>query len=319
MTHTVLIVDDDSDIRTFVEVSLSLAGFDTIEAADGEEALAQAVAHSPDIVVLDVMMPNMDGFTALRRIRQDGRISHIPVILLTAKAQTQDKLEGFEAGADDFLTKPFDPSELVARVQASLRRAADMRAIQPLTGLPGNTAIDKELDRRIAGEDDFALMHLDLNNFKAFNDHYGYARGDDVLIAFSEIAVGVARELGGAETFVGHVGGDDFVIITDLVRHEDMARTICERFDAAVPDLYDPQERAAGHVVVADRQGNEQRYPLVAVSIGITRVHVGGLDRPEAAVTRANEMKRYAKGQVAEGGSNFAVDRRRGPTAGDVR
>ncbi len=312
MTARVLIVDDDRDIRTFVEVALSLGGFETFEAGDGQEALEQAVAHSPDVIVLDVMMPRMDGFTALRRIRADGRISHIPVILLTAKAQTQDKLVGFDAGADDYLTKPFDPSELVARVQASLRRAAAMRAIQPLTGLPGNTSIDKELERRVADGESFALMHADLNNFKAFNDHYGYARGDDVLVAFAEVLVQAARELGGPETFVGHVGGDDFVVVTDPDLVEPMAATMCERFDAIVPDLYDEADRTAGQIVVRDRQGDEQTYPLVGVSIGIAVSEDGAVERPEQAVTVANEMKQFAKRQVRDGGSNYEVDRRRG-------
>ena len=312
MTGRVLIVDDDQDIRAFVEVALSLGGFETLEAADGEEALRQAVAHSPDVIVLDVMMPRMDGFTALRHIRADGRISHLPVILLTAKAQTQDKLVGFEAGADDYLTKPFDPNELVARVQASLRRAAAMRAIQPLTGLPGNTAIDTELERRVADGESFALMHADLNNFKAFNDHYGYARGDDVLAAFADVLVGAAREIGGGETFVGHVGGDDFVVVTDPQLFEPLARAMCQRFDRVVPRLYDDVDRAAGGILVRDRQGDEQFYPLVAVSIGVSVSEDGAVDRPEQAITVANEMKQFAKRQVRDGGSNYEVDRRRG-------
>ena len=196
-------------------------------------------------MVLDVMMPRMDGFTALRRIRADGRISHIPMILVTAKTQSLDKLVGLDEGADDYLTKPFDPSELVARVQAALRRAAAMRAIQPLTGLPGNTSIDKELERRVADGESFALMHADLNNFKSFNDHYGYARGDDVLIAFAEVLVQAAREFGGPETFVGHVGGDDFVVVTDPELVDPMASAMCERFDAIVPELYDGPDRSA--------------------------------------------------------------------------
>ena len=317
MTATVLIADDDRDIRTFVEVSLRLAGFQTIEAGDGEQALVQAVTHAPDVIVLDVMMPRMDGFAALRQIRLDGRISHIPVIMLTAKAQTQDKLAGFDAGADDYLTKPFDPSELVARVQATLRRAAEMRSIQPLTGLPGNTSIDKELERRVAAGEPFALMHADLNNFKAFNDHYGYARGDHVLITFAQVLVRAAREFGGPETFVGHVGGDDFVVVTGVELFEPMAQAICDRFDAAVPDLYDEHDRVAGGLVVLDRRGEQQSYPLVAVSIGVAVSGPDGVERPEEAVTIANEMKQFAKRQVPDGGSNVEVDRRRGAVDGD--
>ncbi len=314
MTPRVLIVDDDRDIRTFVQVSLALAGFDTIEAEDGLQAIDHAVNESPDIVVMDVMMPKLDGFTALRRMREDGRISHIPIILLTAKTQTTDKLAGFEAGADDYLTKPFDPPELVARIQATLRRAADMRAIQPLTGLPGNASIERELARRAAGDEPFALMHCDLNNFKAYNDHYGFSRGDDVIRTFAELVVSIARDLGGPETFVGHVGGDDFVVLTAGDLWEPMARRICTDFDAAVPALYDATAAAAGHIVVPDRQSNERTYPLVAVSIGVAPSPARGFSHPEEAVTVANEMKTFAKVQAMDGGSNYAVDRRVGPS-----
>jgi diguanylate cyclase (GGDEF)-like protein len=307
----VLIVDDDPDIRTFVEVSLSLAGFDTVEAGDGEQAIEQAIATAPDIVVMDVMMPRLDGFEALRRLRADGRVSHIPVILLTAKTQTLDKLEGFEAGADDYLTKPFDPSELVARLQATLRRAADMRAIQPLTGLPGNVSIDKEVERRVHDEEAFALLHADLNNFKAYNDHYGFSRGDDLIMAFADICVKAAREVGGPETFVGHVGGDDFVLVTAVDRWEPMAQQICREFDAMAPSVYDPADRTAGGIEVPDRQGEPRWYPIVGVSIGVSISGPRSFSHPEEAVSVANELKSFAKQQVADGGSNYAADRRR--------
>ena len=139
-----------------------------------------------------------------------------------------------------------------------------MRAIQPLTGLPGNTSIDKELERRVADGEPFALMHADLNNFKAYNDHYGYARGDDVLIAFAEVLVQAAREFGGPETFVGHVGGDDFVIVTDpeLVDPHGDAPCASASTPSSPSSTTSPTARA-GQIVVKDRQGDEQVYPLV--------------------------------------------------------
>ena len=310
MSARVLIVDDDRDIRAFVKVSLSLSGYETMEASDGVEALEMAVAESPDIVIMDVMMPRMDGFAALRALRRDGRITHIPVILLTARTQTGDKLEGFDAGADDYLTKPFDQNELAARIQATLRRASDMRAIQPLTGLPGNAAIDREVERRVAEHEPFALMHCDLNNFKAYNDHYGFQRGDEVLQTFASLCVRVARDVGGPETFVGHVGGDDFVIVTSDELWEKLAVRICTEFDEAVPELYDESDRARGHIEKEDRQGVARRYPLVAVSIGVATSGTRSFSHPEEAVTIANEMKTFAKRLAVDGGSNYEVDRR---------
>jgi diguanylate cyclase (GGDEF)-like protein len=310
VAETVLVVDDDPDIRTFVDIALSLAGYETADAADGEEALERALETNPSIIVMDVMMPRMDGFEAVRQLRADGRLSHIPVILLTAKSQTPDKVAGFDAGADDYLTKPFDPNELVARVKATLRRAEDMRTIQPLTGLPGNTAIDKEIARRVDSKGPFAVLYADLNNFKAFNDHYGFARGDDVINKAASTIVDAAREVGGPETFVGHIGGDDFVVVTAVELWTTLADTICRRFDEVAPTLYDESDQLAGHVEVEDRQGVMRTYPLVAISIGVATTELRDFGHPSEVVAVATEMKSYAKSLVADGGSNFAADRR---------
>lgn len=306
----VLIVDDDEDIRQFVKIALGLGGFDVIEGVDGIDGIAKAIESRPDVIVMDVMMPRLDGVGAVKELRADGRVSHIPIIMLTAKTQVSDKIEGLEAGADDYLTKPFDPQELVARLNSTIRRAQEMRTIQPLTGLPGNVTIDKELSRRVIADGPFALLYLDLNNFKAYNDHYGFQRGDEVLARFGQVAVDVANRLGGKETFVGHVGGDDFVVITSPELAEDMAQSVCTEFDRVAPEHYDAGDRDRGHLEVADRQGQVRRYPLVGVSIGIASTAVRRFDHPSEAVTVSTEMKSFAKGKAEAGGSNYAFDRR---------
>ena len=306
----VLVVDDDEDIRQFVKIALSLGGFEVIEGVDGQDGIEKAIEKRPALIVMDVMMPRLDGVGAVEKIRADGRISHIPIIMLTAKTQVTDKIAGLDAGADDYLTKPFDPQELVARLKATLRRAEEMRTIQPLTGLPGNVTIDKELARRVLNSEPFALLYADLNNFKAYNDHYGFQRGDEVLARFGEVAVEVAGRLGGAETFVGHVGGDDFVMMTTPELAEDLAAGVCQLFDKVVPEHYDPSDRDTGYLQVADRQGNVRRYPLVAVSIGIASSTVRRYNHPSEAVTVATELKSFAKSEAQQGGSNWAIDRR---------
>src|SRR5918992_507980 len=181
MAETILIADDDSDIRRFVEINLRLEGFETLSASDGEEAYKMAIEEGPDLVLMDVMMPGIDGFELCQRLRTDPRTATASVIMLTAKSLSADKVVGLTAGADDYMIKPFDPLELVARVKSTLRRAREMREVNPLTGLPGNAIITQELQRRVETTEPFALMHVDLNNFKAFNDYYGFARGDTVL------------------------------------------------------------------------------------------------------------------------------------------
>src|SRR6266567_4778760 len=183
----VLIADDDRDIVRFVEVNLRLEGFEVITAHDGKDALAKALDLQPNLILLDVMMPGMDGYEVCTKLRADGRSAHIPVIMLTAKSLSADKVLGLTAGADDYIIKPFDPMELVARVKTTLRRASEMRALSPLTGLPGNNRIEQEIQVRMERNTSTAVVYADLDNFKSFNDRYGFLRGGEVISTATEL------------------------------------------------------------------------------------------------------------------------------------
>jgi diguanylate cyclase (GGDEF)-like protein len=307
--RSVLIADDDTDIRAFLEVTLTLAGYEVLEAADGVETLEVARRHTPDLIVLDVMMPRMDGFEALQKLREDARTSHIPVVLLTARVQREDTLGGLEAGADDYVTKPFDGDLLIARIRSALRRADQQRSLNPLTGLPGNERILSELSARLSQQQPFALLYVDLDQFKPFNDHYGFLRGDEAIRAVADLLRQVARDLGDSETFVGHVGGDDFVMIIAPDQADELASAICRRFDAMAPSLYDPADREVGSIEVADRRGIPQRFPLLSLSIGIATTERRDFAHQGEVVTVATEMKRYAKTHSGDR-STYAFDRR---------
>ncbi len=305
----VLVVDDDPDIRTFLEVTLTLHNFRVVLGENGEEALELAVKYSPAIILMDVMMPRKDGLEALNELREDGRISHLPVIMLTAKAQAIDKIEGFSSGADDYVTKPFDPRELLARIRATLRRAREMRSVSSLTGLPGNPRIEKEIARRVDQGTIFALLYADLNQFKGYNDHYGFLRGDEVLTAAARLALQVAGDVGDGRTFVGHVGGDDFVMLTAIEQYENVVDEYCRRFDAIAPTFYDDEDRERGFIDTVDRQGNPVSLPLMSVSIGVAHNRDRGFAHHGEPVSIATEMKSFAK-NANTGPSNWAVDRR---------
>ena len=309
MTARVLVADDDEDIRAYLEITLGLAGLEVVQARDGVEALEVARSRVPDVVVLDVMMPRMDGIETLRRIRDDARTSNLPVILLTAKVQRQDAIDGLDAGADDYVSKPFDAEELLARIRAALRRADQQRSRNPLTGLPGNESILSELAERLAREEPFALLYVDLDQFKPFNDHYGFLRGDEALRALARIMNEVQDEVADEHSFVGHVGGDDFVMIVTPQVAASTAQTICDRFDAFAPDLYDEVDRDQGSIQVADRRGVPQRYGTLSLSIGIASTDARDFAHHGEVVATATEMKRYAKARGI-GASSFAIDRR---------
>ncbi|MCC5950450.1 MAG: response regulator [Nitriliruptoraceae bacterium] len=309
MSTRVLIADDDEDIRAYLDITLGLAGYEVIQAGDGVEAVEHARHRRPDVIILDVMMPRMDGLEALRRLREDARTSNIPVLLLTARVQKSDAITGLDSGADDYITKPFDADELLARLRSALRRAEQQRTRNPLTGLPGNDTILSELSERIARQEPFALLYIDLDRFKPFNDHYGFLRGDEALRALSRLVLVVQEDLADDGSFVGHVGGDDFVMVLHPDLAERAAQEIAARFDALAPSFYEPDDAEAGAIEVPDRRGVPQRFALLSLSIGIASTQVRDFAHHGEAVATATEMKRYAKSRSGSG-SSYAFDRR---------
>jgi DNA-binding response OmpR family regulator len=307
MTERVLVVDDDADIARFIEVNLRTHGFEVHRASDGVEALERVEEVRPELVLVDVMMPRMDGFQVVDRLRADPRTANVSIIMLTAKALTADKVLGITTGADDYIVKPFDPVELVARVKGTLRRAREMRAISPLTGLPGNARIQEELRARIAEERPFALLYADLDHFKAYNDHYGFLRGDEALRAVAGSIQEVAMRIGGAGVFVGHLGGDDFVLISQVEEAEPLCRELVDECAREVPLLYDPEDRERGYIEIENRQGRMERFPVLSVSIGVATTDRRQFSHPGEAVTTATELKEFAKRAT---GSSYVIDRR---------
>lgn len=302
-----LVVDDDPFIARLLEIELRAAGYEVRAAGDGLRALEMARERCPELVLADVMMPNMDGFELTRQLRADSRTASVSVIMLTARGLSADKLEGFSVGADDYIVKPFDTPELLARIRRVLRRSKEMRQQSPLTGLPGNVRIEDEIESRVRSGVEFAVLYADLDHFKAYNDHYGFMRGDEVIQSTATLIQDTAREAGGPDTFVGHVGGDDFVVVCGAGDAERIADLMVRRFDETALALYDDEDRRLGHILVTSRQGKEQRFPFLSLSIGVATTARRGFRHFAEAVAIATEMKRFTKSTP---GSSWAIDRR---------
>jgi diguanylate cyclase (GGDEF)-like protein len=303
----VLVADDDPSTRALIDMALQDAGYDSVLAADGKSALERARATRPDLVVLDVGMPFMTGDEVHRELRRDPRTRYIPVVFVTAKRTTSEVAARLRNGADDYVAKPFDVDELVARIASALRRAAELRSLNPLSGLPGNLSIAHEIDARLTDGSDTACLYVDVDHFKDFNDHQGFARGDDLIAHLADLLSQTVGELGD-DTFIGHVGGDDFVALVPDARAEEMAREIIARFDASIPALYEAADRARGWVEAPDRRGRVRRVPFVTVSIGIVPLRPERFAGATEVARAAAEMKEVAKRRV---GSGYAIDRRR--------
>jgi diguanylate cyclase (GGDEF)-like protein len=308
MAELVLVADNEPDILRFIEVNLRLDGYDVAVARDGNEALEQAFALRPALIVLDVMMPGLDGFEVCRRLRADPRTSQTPVIILTAKSMTADKVVGLTAGADDYVLKPFDPVELVARVRTTLQRAAELRESSPLTGLPGNHRIGVELAHRLSDGEDVAVVYADINDFKSFNDRYGFLRGDAVILLTADVLQSALAAKAPPGWFLGHVGGDDFIFCCAPSCVADVCALIIAEFDRRVREAYDPEDVVVGYLELPDRQGKPQHFPLASISLGVATTERRDFDDHRDMIAVATEMKRFLKEQ--HDGSGYAIDER---------
>ena len=306
----VLVVDDDEQVTRLVKRVLDRAGLECVAVNDGNAAHDAAVEWRPDIILLDLMLGDTTGDQILATLRADFRTRLIPVVFLTVRDSLKDKVEHLLAGADDYVTKPFVPEELIARLRAVMSRSTTARELSPLTGMSGNSDILREISRRLAQHERFAVLYPDIDSFKSYNDHYGFLRGDDVIKTLATIILEVLEQNYSPQHFAGHVGGDDFVVLTDPNLAERLASEITHRFDTATPALYDPADRLQGWIESKERSGGTLRSPLVSVSIGIVIAEPGSYASAAALAARAAEVKGVAKRMP---GSKWVLDRRRPP------
>ncbi|HWB65687.1 MAG TPA: diguanylate cyclase [Mycobacteriales bacterium] len=303
----ILLAGADVAVVRFAKRVLTAEGFGVVEAVDAETAMATLRESAPGLAVVAGALPPDGGAALVRRLRQTANGAGVPVVLLGGAASPQAVAAALTAGADDFLATPFDSLELVARVRALLARNAELRAVSPLTGLPGSHRINAEIKRRFAAGEPLAVGYVDLDNFKAFNDRYGWMRGDEVILLLAAALRVAAASAGPPPPLLGHVGGDDFVVVSTPEQIESLGAKAIEQFDEGVVALHDAADVANGYLVVVDRRGVERRHPLATVSIGVATTRHRDYADYRDVVAVANEMKSVAK---ARPGSVVAVDRR---------
>ncbi len=302
----ILTIDDDPDILDVLELTLS-EQYEIFQANNGDEGLRVLRQKNPDLIICDYMMPVMNGREFCKALKKDILLRHIPIIMLTGKGEVHDRVSGIEAGADDYIVKPFDPSELLARIKMILKRTESSLDANPLSHLPGNTSIMEEFQRHIDSEKTFAVGYADLDKFKVYNDIYGFEKGDEIIRETARILIRVVREIGEASAFVGHIGGDDFVFIMDDKLIDKACQKIVENFNKQVPSFYSKKDYEAGYISGKDRQGKEEKFGLLAISIGIVSNSSQEITHVAQISEIAAELKKYAKNID---GSNFVRDKR---------
>jgi PleD family two-component response regulator len=262
-----LVVEDDVDIGNMLKIYFSGMDFDVDVAVRGSDALDRTKQVLPHLIVLDIMLPDIDGYEVCRTLRTNMRTSHIPVIFLTQKDERSDKLQGLELGADDYITKPFDIEELKLRVQGAIRRSERESLTDPRSGLPAGRLIEDQL-RRIIRQKNWSLLDARLNNFEPFKDVYGFVAGDDVL-RFTAMLIGeVIDELGTTSDFIGHAGGDNFIIITAEGKADAIKARLKERFGNEVQSHYNFMDRQQGFMQAPGADGTTVKVPFMTISVG---------------------------------------------------
>ncbi len=266
----ILVVEDDPDIANLLKLYFGALDYEVQAVARGQEALERTRQQLPHLIILDINLPDIDGYEVCRRLRTNLRTSHIPILFLTQRDERSDRIAGLELGADDYITKPFDIEELRLRVQNALRRAERESLTNPVTGLPSGRLIEDQL-RALLRRSDWGLLYIGINGLDAFQEIYGFVAGDEVLRWTAMLIGEVVDELGTPQDFIGHVGGDDFVVITEAGRAEAMAQELRRRFAEGVGTHYAFADRERGYLVLIDREGNEKHVPLMSLAIGVVR------------------------------------------------
>jgi PleD family two-component response regulator len=287
-----LVVEDDVDIANMLKIYFSGMEFEVDVAHRGSDALEKTKHVLPHLIVLDIMLPDIDGYEVCRNLRTSTRTSHIPVIFLTQKDERSDKLQGLELGADDYITKPFDIEELKLRVTGAIRRSERESLTDPRSGLPAGRLIEEQL-RRIIREKDWALLDMRVNSFDSFKDVYGFVAGDDVM-RFAAMLIGeVVDELGTNNDFIGHAGGDNFIVITKNDNASNIKQRVKDRFAAEVQTHYNFIDRQQGFVQVPKPDGGTDKVPFMTISVGI----VSPIQQSFADIREITELAAEARRQ----------------------
>ncbi|TET51295.1 MAG: response regulator [Anaerolineales bacterium] len=270
----ILVIEDDVDIANMLRIYFEGSNYQVTLAERGEEGLESCRTDPPHVILLDIMLPDIDGYEVCRRLRGNLRTSHVPIIFLTQKDERSDRIQGLELGADDYITKPFDLDELRLRVKNTMERGLHGSLTNPTTSLPSGPLVEDQL-RQLVQRNDWALLYTSIEGFGAFGDAYGFVAGEELLRYVASLLTRTVGEIGAEGSFVGHVRADKFLVVTQQDLAPRLAAELKEKFASGIGTHYDWQTRERGHLLVTDKEGKEKRADLMTMSIGIVSADDG--------------------------------------------
>ncbi|HEY4689461.1 MAG TPA: response regulator [Anaerolineae bacterium] len=266
----ILVVEDDFDISNMLRIYFTSQGYEVVVAGRGGEALERCRQQLPNVIVLDIMLPDIDGYEVCQRLRTNLRTSHIPIIFLTQKDERSDRIAGLELGADDYITKPFDIEELRLRVQNAMRRAERESLTNPTTGLPSGRLNEEQL-RLLMRKQNWGLLYVGVDGLDDFNNAYGFLAGEDVLRFVALLLSETVDAMGTPDDYIGHVGGDKFMVISQADRARTLADTLKAKFASGILSHYSFIDRDRGYIIIKDPDGKDRKAPLMRMCAGLIR------------------------------------------------
>ncbi len=306
----ILVAEHEKKILDILVYLLKAWDYQVVVASDDTSLFEILRREQPDIIIIDSNLPKTDGLKVSKQLKEDFLSAHIPVIILIDKRQIRKKMLEIEQGVDDYIVSPPDPIDLEVRLEMALRRTSHQLHANALTRLPGNRQIEAIIQSKIEEGKAFSFLYYDIDNFKSFNDKYGYMKGDSVIRHTAYIISTTVKSSGNKDDFLGHIGGDDFVVVTVPDRDSAIASQSISSFDNLMPFHYNQEDRQAGYIVAKDRKGNIANTPLMSISVAIANNKQYKMNSLVEAMEIISEIKSYLKTLP---GSNFLINRR-GPS-----
>lgn len=238
----ILIVEDDLDVAEMLNAYFRVQGYEVFTVNWGEDGVRAAQTVLPDLIILDIRLPDIDGYEVARRVRSDRRTNEIPIIFLTEKRERIDRLQGFEVGADDYITKPFDVQELRLRVRNALKRVSQGSLTNPVSGLPEGPLVEERLSD-VIHKSGWGLLHICIHHLDTFREAYGFVASDDVLRAISLMVHNTMKENGSTDDFLGHISPTDFVVVISPASLPTFQERIRSRLEQSLDYFYPIKDR----------------------------------------------------------------------------
>ncbi len=272
------------------------------------EELNIALKNIPDMIIIDEDTINMDIIELCKSIRENEDNSITPIVVISSEWEKEHRIKILEQSIEYFIVKPIDREYFYYTVKNILNLLQNNRRISPLTGLPGNVQIQAEMKKRLLNREQFAMFYFDLDNFKAYNDTYGFSNGDEIIKFTARTIVENIHKMGTEDSFIGHIGGDDFVAITGKTDYEKICKNIISDFDTYVLGYYSDEDVQKGYIEVANRRGIIEQFPLTSISIGVVEITPGRFKNTLEIGEVGAQVKHQAKSVM---GSTYIINRRK--------